>query len=68
MIGLKLALSSTNNILLLKKNDNINIDNGSTNVRSVMIVFKGKIYKMEIKEISFVIYTCVKFILREINN
>ena len=68
MIGLKLALSSTNNILLLKKNDNINIDNGSTNVRSVIIVFKGKIYKMEIKEISFVIYTCVKFILREINN
>jgi hypothetical protein len=66
MIGLILPL--TNNILLLKKNDNINIDNGSTNVRSVMIVFKGKIYKMEIKEISFVIYTCVKFILREINN
>lgn len=68
MIGLSLALSSTNNILLLIKNDNINIDNGSTNIRSVMIVFKGKIYNMEIKEISFVLNTCVMFILREINN
>ena len=68
MIGLSLALSSTNNILLLIKNDNINIDNGSTNTRSVMIVFKGKIYNMEIKEISFVLNTCVMFILREINN